>query len=204
MIKLIESLFRRSSDNLIATPPASGIQTTFLTVDQAGNRWYAFADPLDMNIVRQLQMDDAQDYLAMNLTRDRLQALLDRCIEHANANELVELFALLQEMRLRLELLGNREAYLHICAVYYLLEGEDPATFDDQWYGRKKALLTQDVALQDFFLRHWLTTFKAFTPALAQDMVDYLKKVARLTSHFDRHFSPPSTNAARPSTATTS
>lgn len=100
------------------------IAKVLVKVDNEGNKWYSFANPLQMHIDREISLRDAEEYWKLNITRDWLKEWIQNAESALNGGRIGDLGIYLFELKTRNELLASRTAYIQFCAVFYLLNDE--------------------------------------------------------------------------------
>ena len=98
-----------------------------------------------------LNLRDAEEFWKLNITRDWLKDWVDNVERSLNDGKIGDLGVYIFELKTRLELLASRTAYIQFCAVFYLINDEDPNTLDLNYVKKKADLLNADPELRDFF-----------------------------------------------------
>lgn len=159
--------------------PVANPNRILVHTDKKGNRWYVYNDPLQMHVSRKLDLEDSEGFLTMNLTREWL---LDHCrlmTECLNSGKIVDAVIHQTELETRLKMNWSREALVHFCISYYMINDE-PEEPSPTHYLLKKELVLNDPSLQSFFLDDVFKRYKLFTQDLQQDFLTYSLKIAGL------------------------
>lgn len=165
------------------------VSKVLVKIDREGNRWYAFANPLQMHIDRELNLRDAEEYLKLNITRDWLKEWITGAENALNSGKISDLGVYIFELKTRVELLASRVAYLQFCAVFYLLNDEDPNRLDLNYVKRKVDLLEGNSELRDFFLNDLLVRSKNLEEYIQVTLIEYLNKTTKIDQATWNHMS---------------
>ena len=88
------------------------VSKNLVKIDRHGNKWYSFANPLQMHIDRELNLRDAEEFWKLNITRDWLKDWVDNVERSLNDGKIGDLGVYIFELKTRLELLASRTAYI--------------------------------------------------------------------------------------------
>lgn len=193
-INLFSSIFSRKKT--VVNP-----NRMLVYADKKGNRWYVYNDPLQMHISRKLELEDSEAFLTMNLTREWLLEhcrLMNECL---NSGKIVDAIVHETELEARLRMNWSREALIHFCISYYMINDE-PDEPSPAHYLLKKELVLGDSDLQSFFLDDVFKRYKLFTQDLQHDFLTYSLKIAGLDkatfNHSLKLSIPSETNLTKP------
>ena len=109
----------------------------------------------------------------MNLTKPVLKDLIAKMKEHANRGEIVNVFAILQEIEFRLDFVGEEETLIEIASIYYLIENE-PEQLSPVFQERKKEMLRNDPEAAAFFLQRVFNVITNYSEFSNTDFLKYL------------------------------
>ena len=160
--------------------PITNTKKVLAKIDQDGNKWYAFSHPGDMHIDRELALRDAEEYWKLNITRDWLKEWIAGAEEHLNNGRISDLGVYFFELKTRLELLASKTAYLQFCAVFYLLNDEDPDRLDNDYVKQKFDLLEKYSDLRDFFLHDLCVRYVSLEQDTLETLKTYLAKMEKI------------------------
>lgn len=193
-MKILKRLFQRKPKAKIGDA-----ERILVHVDTEGNKWYVYRDPLQMHISRKLDLQESEAFLGMNLSLEWLKKHNELMLECLNKGDQINAIIHEQELKIRLELNWSREALLHFCASYYLIDGE-PHEPSPNHYERKKELIKQYPELQAFFLDDVFTRYENFTAGFKEDFENYCRKTAPIDRQTWNHSLMQSFSGAMSST----
>lgn len=151
----------------------------------AGHVFYKFENSLEIPAQRAIAAEVAIRQAAMNMTPEILNQSIDKCIDYANKGQIVNLFAILKEMKDRCTMIAERETLMQLATVYFLMDDEDESKYIRSEQQRKIDLFKENSELADFFLQKSWEYITNSTENSQQDMLTYLKetqaKVKRLS-----------------------
>ena len=165
------------------------VSKNLVKIDRHGNKWYSFTNPLQMHIDRELNLRDAEEFWKLNITRDWLIDWVDNVERSLNEGKIGDLGVYIFELKTRLELLASRTAYIQFCAVFYLINDEDPNTLDLNYVKKKADLLNADSELRDFFLTDVCKRYKNLEESTLATLKDYLSKTGKIDKATWEHLS---------------
>ena len=149
-------------------------------IDNKANKWYVFADPLEMHVDRELELRDAEDFLRMNMTREWLQEWTKTTKELVNKGDIFQLSQMLSGLEIRSEMDFSRRAYVHFCSVFYLINDEPLEGLDPRYVEQKRLLLESNSELRDFFLRDAFMRLHKCEQELSMLFLTYLQKTEKI------------------------
>lgn len=152
------------------------LRTTLEYIDRQGNKWYSFNNILDMSMDRKLMIDEAQRFMELNITKDKLLKIIVSLKDKISNKKNDDAFVTVANLEARLSLKAETETCLQLCAIIFLINNEPLTHFDNKYYEQKLELLTNDIELRNFFFQLFLIKYKSFTQQSAQDFINYLKK----------------------------
>lgn len=150
------------------------IAINLVYTDKFGNKWYEYANPLQLPAKRAIAAEVATRFADMNLSRENLILLMNEMKKKANEGNIVELFSILGEIEYRLTFLGEEETLKELALCYYLIEGEDEADFTDLYREKKLKVFEEDQDAKGFFIRGAFSRTIAYSDMSEADIVEYL------------------------------
>ena len=177
-------------------------ELTYLYTDRQGFRYYTYQDPLQMPIRRMIAIESASRFLEMNLTRESLQAMLVLMEQAANRGQIVALFHYIQELKTRLELVGEEDCLLQLAGCYFIREDENPQ--ETHLIPEKIACWKQDPEALHFFLNACIRSATGCGNDLSADSPNYSDKDFKQFKDYRETFQPLITELNRLSSKNTS
>lgn len=156
--------------------PVSSVPVREIYKDKFGNHWFEFLDKKQIPARRAIAAEVATRFADMNLTKTRFKEIAAKMREYANQGDIVNLFALVQEIEFRLDFIGEEETLIELVSVYYLLEDEPSDQVSEIYKDRKKEILDNDEAARAFFLNASFQLITTFSNTSEVDILDYLNK----------------------------
>lgn len=175
------------------------LQKSYASTDGL-HEWYTYREPAVVPYVRKLKIDEAVKLANMGMTLEFLNESLDHAmqactVETGKKINIADVYMILQEMKVRANLIVERDTLLHLVASCFLLDNENPYKFEDNLHSRKVELLRADQEAQNFFfpvLQSWLPTLKTMS---ATDLQNYLEKTERMMAKVKNPFMPTSSGS---------
>lgn len=153
--------------------------------DDAGNKWYTFADIQKIPAKRGILAELTTKYIEMNVTPERLNTYVEKMLEHVNQGQMSKVAALLERLNERLKWNCEEETLLQFAKVYFMLEGE-PITGGSIQYGKRKdEILKTDYKARSFFLINAFKLTKNFSDISNEHILEYLREKAIATVEDD-------------------
>ncbi len=157
-----------------------------LHTDRHGWRWYRYADLLQMPLKRLIALEAAGRCLELNLSRERLLALLAALEERAAAHDWPAALRIAAELRLRAAGLVEEDLVLQAAAVYFIREDEDPTDYNPQLARAKVEAWRKDPEAAAFFLTAWLRWAANWSETSASDWLATLQSLQPLAQALNR------------------
>jgi hypothetical protein len=124
--------------------------------DRNGNNFYQYADLLQMPQERAVKLEIASQAALYGLDNDFLNTLAENGIDFLQSNsdqaKKDKLWYDLHELKNRLEQSNIERLYIHLGALLFLIDNEDPYTVNPVTTTRKIQLVAKDDDLRAFFL----------------------------------------------------
>lgn len=158
----------------------------YLFTDRQGWRWYRYTDLLQMPMKRLIALEAAGRCLELNLSRERLLALLTALEERAAAHDWPAALRIAAELRLRTEAVVEEELILHAAAVYFLREDDDPADYHPHLARARVAAWRKEPEAAAFFLSAWLRWAANWSETSASDWLATLESLRPWTEALNR------------------
>ena len=164
-------LFRRKKKDI--DHPLKLIHT-----DRKGNKFYAFDPPLLVPGVRAVSGERAARFADMKVTEATLRDAFAEMKASAKKQEWAKLFALVEQLNIRLALNTEEDSLLELAACYVLIEGEDPEEPNVATNQRKVQLWKEDSQARSFFLRWAYDLTQKSSGLQGSDILTYLDQTA--------------------------
>lgn len=179
-------LFKRKKKEL---KPDSEHELLKIYTDKDGRDWYEFAEKMNVPAKRAIAAEVATRFADMNLTKPKLQELIDKMKEHAENGKIVDLFAILSEIEFRLQFIGEEETLIEFASIYFLLPGEPADDLKESWTNKKKEILKDDPEARSFFLSRAYLIITNYSQLSGDDFQKYLKATAEHAGRLNRFLS---------------
>ncbi len=121
----------------------SKIPLVEIFVDSLDRKWYQFENPMTIPAKRAIAAEVATKMQEMNITKDNLLELMAKMKEHANKGNIVDLFAILNEIEFRLNFIAEEETLINLAACYFVIDGEDETDFSEVEKSRKVSYINR-------------------------------------------------------------
>ena len=154
--------------------------------DKDGRKWFEFANKMNVPAQRAIAAEVATRFADMNLTREALKKLLEKCKEHANSGDIVQLFSILNEVEFRLDFIGEEQTLLEFASIYFVIDGEDADGLSESWTAKKKEILNDDNEARSFFLSRAYLIITNYSELSGQDFEKYLKETKEHAQRLSR------------------
>jgi len=160
----------------------SQFETRKIFEDRFGNNWFEYTNKMNIPATRTLAAEVATRFADMNLTKAKMKDLISKIKGFANSGDIVQAFAILQEIEFRLDFIGEEETLLEFASIYFLIDGE-PEILTESFQAKKKAALKDDAEARAFFLSR---AFQIITNYSTLSETDFLKYLKANQVHADR------------------
>lgn len=110
-------------------------------LDKEGRNWYEFENAMTIPAKRAIAAEVATRMQEMNLTKETFLELLGKMKEHADKGQIVDLFAILNEIEFRLNFIAEEDTLINLAASYFVIEGEDETDFSEVEKSKKIAYI---------------------------------------------------------------
>lgn len=151
------------------------IALTKVYTDKFNNDWFEYTNPLSMPVKRTISAEVATRFAEMNLTKNEFQHLIGEMKKRANDGNIVELFAILNEVEFRLNYIGEEKTLIELALCYFVLGDEDETQMTDEAQERKRDILKNDSEARDFFLQKGFEHTIQYSNMSEKDIHEYLK-----------------------------
>lgn len=146
--------------------------------DKFGNDWYEYANPLQIPAKRAIAAEVATRFADMNLTKANFKILIDEMKKKANEGNIVEVFALLNEIEYRMNFIGEEETLLELACAYYVMGDEDETDMTDFDREKKLEVFKKDKDAKNFFLEGAFRRTIKYSDMSETDILAYLNQNA--------------------------
>lgn len=150
---------------------------------------YAHRNPVNISPLRGVAAETAKRFSDMNLTKDTLKTLLNAHRQAAMSNDISKCFAIINEIELRLDLLGEETSLLDLGFLYCYLKDESPDKPNEYHTNKKRELCEKDPDAKAFFLSMAWGLSQRLAKLPADDLLNYLqqtKEMANRLSHYSQ------------------
>lgn len=159
-------------ENVVKT--GSQVPLREVYIDKDGRKWYEFENPLMIPAKRAIAAEVATKMQEMNLTKDVLLQLMAKMKEHANKGQIVDLFAILNEIEFRLNFIAEDETLINLAACYFVVEGEDETEFSEVEKNNKVNYIKSNSEAFNFFVQRAFEYTTKYSQLSDIDIQEYL------------------------------
>lgn len=142
----IESL----ESGILPEPPSGATETVF--TDDEGRKYYRFKEATEMPATRGLKSQQFLTVLDANMGPNELRAAFKLIRDTANEGDMIKAFFYMRNLEMCMNLGPQGEHILHLAAVHYLREDEDPQVWDEGIFLDKIAYWKSKPKILSFFL----------------------------------------------------
>jgi cell division protein FtsI/penicillin-binding protein 2 len=139
--------------------------------DKAGNVFYEYADPLQIPSCRAVAAEIALRFSEMKLTEEELRRLIKVMKNHANKGNIVDLFAVLKEIEVRLDFIAEEKTLMELGMVYSVMNDEDETAYAKDQQQKKMKALEADPEAKGFFLQ-WAFGYTRLSLDISQEDIN--------------------------------
>ena len=148
-------------------------------VDKDGRKWYEFENPLMIPAKRAIAAEVATKMQEMNLTKDVLLELMAKMKDHANKGQIVDLFAILNEIEFRLNFIAEEETLINLAACFFVIDGEDETDFSEVEKNNKINYIKSNGEAFNFFVQRAFSYTTKYSQLSDIDIQEYLTQNAQ-------------------------
>lgn len=148
-------------------------------IDKDGRKWYEFENPLMIPAKRAIAAEVATKMQEMNLTKDVLLELMAKMKEHANKGQIVDLFAILNEIEFRLNFIAEEETLINLAACFFIIDGEDETDFSEVEKKNKVEYIKSNAEAFNFFVQRAFLYTTKYSQLSDIDIQEYLTQNAQ-------------------------
>lgn len=159
----------------------SKIPLVEIFIDALGRKWYQFENPMTIPAKRAIAAEVATKMQEMNITKDNLLELMAKMKEHANKGNIVDLFAILNEIEFRLNFIAEEETLINLAACYFVIDGEDETDFSEVEKSRKVSYIKENKEAFNFFVQRAFELTMNYSELSEVDINEYLMMNAQNT-----------------------
>ena len=141
-----------------------------------GNVFFEYVNNLELPAKRAIAAEVAVREATMNMTSEVLVELIDKMIELAEKGKIVDLFAILKEMKTRIQYISEEETLRKLATVYFVMNNEDESSYIREEQQKKIDVWKADQDLGDFFLQKAYDLTMSYSATSKVDIITYLKK----------------------------
>ncbi len=158
--------------------------------DMFGNNWYCNVNPLNISAMRGLSAEKAKRFMMMKLDEHTMRALIDKACAVAGTGDLVQGFAIMYEIKHRLDFVCEENSVLDLVFMYYFLEDEDPDVALPHFNLKKRGILMKDKGARAFFLRIGVSIMTKFSGIPEESLLGSLEKLQMEAERIYRFIQP--------------
>lgn len=147
-------------------------------IDKNGNKWYSLSNYMNITMERFTNIQIAERYLQMNLTKEKLEEIVSLMKIKFDESSWVELGSLIAELIARNQFHAEKGIYATYMSLVFLINDEG-VDFDRDINNRKIEIISKDSELFNFFLRELVERFNLFTSSYDK-ILDYLTKTEEM------------------------
>lgn len=164
-----------------------------LTGEFKGTKFYSLQNIKKISAQRGLAALAAERFLDMKIDEKTLKRLLEEHRLAAKTLDIEKAFAIVYEIRARLEFITEEKSLLDLCCVYFMIEGEDIEIPSEEINAKKVKIMQSNPATRGFFLRIALNLTRSLTAQEEESLISYLEETKALAERVNRFF-PSVTN----------
>jgi len=156
-------------------------------IDKEGRNWYQFETPMTIPAKRSIAAEVATRMQEMNLTKETLLDLMAKMKDHANKGQIVELFALLNEIEFRMNFIAEEDTLINLAAAYFVIDGEDETDFSEVDKAKKIAYIKDNKEAFNFFVQRAFEYTTNYSNMSEIDIQEYLLQNAHNVERLKKH-----------------
>lgn len=150
---------------------------------------YAHTNPVNISPLRGVAAETAKRFADMNLTKQTLRELLTAHRQAAMSNDISKCFAIVNEIEMRNELLGEETSLLDLGFLYCYLRDESPDRPNEYHTKLKREMCERDPDAKAFFLSMAWQLSQKLAKLQGHDLLSYLeqtREVIERVSHYSQ------------------
>lgn len=163
------------------------IPLTEVFVDTLGRKWYQYENPMMIPAKRAIAAEVATKMQEMNITKENLLELMAKMKEYANKGNIVDLFAILNEIEFRLNFIAEEETLINLAACYFILDGEDETDFSEVEKIKKISYIKENKEAFNFFVQRAYELTMNYSEMSEIDIQEFLLQNAQNTERLKKH-----------------
>lgn len=156
-------------------------------VDKEGRNWYQFENPMTIPAKRAIAAEVATRMQEMNLTKENLLDLMAKMKDHANKGQIVDLFAILNEIEFRMNFIAEEETLINLAACYFVIDGEDESDFSEVEKAKKINYIKDNKEAFNFFVQRAFEFTMNYSNMSETDIQEYLLQNALNAERLKKH-----------------
>jgi len=168
-------LFGNKKKSEPASEMDRSVSMNHVYTDKLGNKWYEYANTMQISAKRAIAAEVATRYADLNLTKENLQVMIAAMKKKANEGNIVELFQLLAEIEFRLSYVGEEQTLKELACCYYTINDEDESDFTDKYRELKLKVFKEDGDARDFFIQGAFKHTIIYSSMSETDILAYLR-----------------------------
>lgn len=147
-------------------------------IDKNNNKWYSLTNYLNVDMQRFVNIQIAERFLQMNITKEHLLELAFAMKNNFDESKWADLGALIGELIARTKFEAERVTYIQYMSLVFLVNDET-THFNNDLYNKKIKMIEEDEDLQRFFLNELQSRFNLFTTN-SNKIYDYFQKTDQM------------------------
>lgn len=151
-----------------------------------GTKFYALKDMKKISGPRGISALNAERYVDMKIDEKTLKALLDEHKIAARTLDVEKAFAIVYEIRHRLDFITEEKSLIDLACLYFFIEDEDLEYPSEEINEKKKEIIASCNQTRSFFLRIALNLTKNLSESEEENLISYLEETKMLASRVNQ------------------
>lgn len=158
--------------------------------DDQGNKFYEFANVLEIPSRRSIAAEVAIREQQMNLTADNLNMLIEHAKTAGDKGNFSDVMTIINEIQYRLTFAGEEQTLLKLATIYFTINGENPNKYKKEDQDLKMEIFKSNDDVRDFFLQKAYNLTQIYSDTSEADILMYLKRVESQNKRLQRFLHP--------------
>lgn len=159
--------------------------------DQKKNKWYGLRNPLEISAVRGIAAERAERFVGLMISEKELKLALEAHSEAAKKFDVVTCFAIIADLKHRLEFICEENSVLDLAGIYYYMQDENPAIPSEAIDEKKRKIWQEDSQCRAFFLHMGLALTKKFKDTPEEDLLKFMNQTREIAERIYRYIPRP-------------
>lgn len=167
--------------------------TQFMEVykDIHGNRWYSRTNVLTLSAIRGIAAERANRFLGLKISEHEMKLLLDALTEASKQGDIMKCFAIMQELKYRVEFITEENCVLELANIYYYLQHENPNVIEEDFAVKKRKIFSEDINCKGFFLRLGLRLTNKLASTPEEDLLKFMQNTKEIAERIYQYIPKP-------------